>query len=209
MVSKRTQNTLPVLLLMSIGLLIALAPGIALANGLGAGAASLQNGSNALETQATKKILKPIYPYDSVAQQLGKSTLVKKTGTYALTLKNGAGIVRFKAPKTKTYSFTFSKLKSNKASSLACVIGFCKVSSSYSYAYQTVTTKEGKRPRLPLMSSKLANGKSVVFDGYSYRRLATRTGKIKLKKGASIYIAMQAKDMDDDLVRSTLNLKIS
>ena len=86
--------------------------------------------------------------------------------------------------------------------------GFCKVSST-GYSYKTIKTKEGKRPRVILLSANLANGQSIVFDGYSYLRLANRTAKIKVNKGSSIYIAMQAKDMDDDLVRSTLRLKIS
>jgi hypothetical protein len=97
---------------------------------------------------------------------MSKSTLVKKTGTYALTLKNGQGIIRFKAPKTKTYSFTFSKLRSSQTSNLVCVAGFCKVSST-SYSYKTIKTKEGKRPRVPLVSASLTGGSSVNLSSYS------------------------------------------
>jgi len=168
----------------------------------------LAGSGGALSTQVVKKTLKPIYSYDSVADQLSKSTLIKKTGTYSLTLKNGQGIIRFKAPKTKTDSFTFSKLRSGATSNLVCVAGFCKVTSS-SYLYKTIKTKEGKRPRVPLVSANLADGPSVNLDGYSYLRLAKRTAKIKVTKGSSIYIAMQARDMDNDAIRSALQLTIA
>ena len=163
---------------------------------------------NTFTTQVIKKTLKAIYSYDSVSEQLAKSTKVAKVGTYALTLKNGAGILKFTAPKTKTYTFKFSNLKSSKASSVACVAGFCKVSSS-SYAYKTIKTNEGKRPRAPFVSANLANGTSTILDGYSYQRLSTRTVKLKLTAGSSIYIAMQAKNMSDDLVPSTARIKIA
>ena len=208
MFAKHLKNKRMVLFFMVIALLAALIPASAQASSLGAGTLGTEGSGNVLSAQATKKTLKPIYSYDSDSTQLRKATLIKKKGTYALTLKNGAGIIRFKSPKTKTYSFTFSKLKSSQASSLACVAGFCKASSN-GYSYKTIKTKEGKRPRVILLSANLANGQSVVFDGYSYLRLANRTAKIKVNKGSSIYIAMQAKDMDDDLVRSTLRLKIS
>ena len=208
MLSKTLGNKRFILLFMVIALAAALVPASAQASGLSTGAAKVTDPAAMLPAQIAKKTLKPIYSNDSLSTQVRKATLVKKTGTYALTLKNGAGIVRFKAPKTKTYSFTFSKLKSSQATDLACVAGFCKVSSS-SYSYKTIKTKEGKRPRAPFMSSSLANGKSTIFDGYSYLRLEKRTAKLKVKKGSSIYIAMQAKDMDDDLVRSSLRLKIA
>lgn len=209
MMSKVLPGKRLVMILASMALLVALAPATAQASNLTAATPEPADTGSTLATQAiTKKTLKPIYDSDSIAAQLKKSTLIKKKGTYALTLKNGAGIVRFKSPKTKTYSFTFSKLKSGQADSVACIIGFCKANSK-SYAYQTIKTKEGKRPRAILLTPNLTSGNSVTFDGYSYLRTATRTAKIKVKKGASIYIAMMARDMDNDPVRSAMRLKIS
>ena len=208
MLSKILPSKRFVLLFAVIALVAALAPASAQASSLTAGEMQTTSSVGALSAQVAKKTLRPIYSYDSLSTQLSKATLVKRMGTYALTLNNGAGIVRFKAPKTKVYSFTFSNLKSNKAANLVCIAGFCKVGLG-SYSYKTIKTKEGKRPRAPFVSASLANGSSVTFDGYSYLRLTKRTAKIKVKKGSSIYIAMQAKDMDDDLVRSSLRLKIA
>ena len=211
MVLQRFKGDRLALAFVSIALLIALAPATAQASTLSATTLELADSGNTLSAQAVKvvkKTLKPIYYSDSVTTQKNKATLIKKKGTYALTLKNGMGIVRFKSPKTKTYAFTFSKLKSGETDELVCVAGFAKVSGT-DYTYKTIKTKEGKRPRAPFVSSSLANGKSVVFDGYSYKRLGTRTAKLKVKKGSSIYIALQARDLDDDEIRSTLRLKIA
>lgn len=154
----------------------------------------------------TKKSLQPIYSHDSSSVQKKKATKIKKTGRYALTLKNGAGIIKFTAKKTKTYSFTFSNLKSSEVQDLGCVIGICNASAT---AWKDLSTKEGTRPRLPLVSASMANGKQFKFDGYTYRSLKTRTGKLKLKKGQSVYIIMQAKDMGDSLTPAKMRLKIS
>ena len=156
----------------------------------------------------TKKTLKTIHSYDSVSTQVAKSAKVKKAGKYKLVFKGGNGIVKFTAPKTKKYSFTFSRLKSSDVEELACIVGLCKVSGS-SYTYKSgIPTKEGKRPRLPIVSAAMANGKWINFDGYKYRRIKARTGTIKLNKGKSIYVVVQAKDMDDSLVPATMRMQI-
>lgn len=159
--------------------------------------------------QAKTLNLKTIGSSDSLSTQVKKSAKVTKRGTYTVKMKNGNGIICFKAPKTKTYTFTFSGLKSGKTSSLVCVTGFCSAKLPSTVSWKNIKTKEGKRPRVPLMSASLANNKSVVFDGYSYLRLAKRTAKLKIKKGKKIYLVMQAKDMNDDYVASNLRLKIS
>ena len=116
MLKKHIEKKRLVFAFVMVALLAALAPATAQASGLSAGTPELAGSGGELSTQVVKKTLKPIYSYDSVADQMSKSTLVKKTGTYSLTLKNGQGIIRFKAPKTKTYSFTFSKLRSSQTS---------------------------------------------------------------------------------------------
>ena len=164
---------------------------------------------NAYAASLTKATLKSVYDSDSVATQQKKATTIKKTGRYAIVSKNGAGIIKFKAPKTKTYKFTFSKLKSSKATDVACVVGFCKIYSGGDYTYLNVKTKEGKRPRAPFVSASLADGKTVTLDGYDYKRLATRTAKLAIKKGQTVYIALGAKNMSNSYVRSSYRVAIS
>lgn len=164
--------------------------------------------TNAYAVTWKKLSLKKIGTYDSLTTQKQKSYKVKKTGYYKLSMKGGNGIVKFTAPKTKTYTFTFSNLTSSEVDTFACVAGFCTISGN-SYSYKNIKTKEGTRPRVPLVPSSLANGKTFKLDGYSYRSIKTRYAKIRVKKGKSIYLALQAKDMDNYLVPASVRLKIS
>ena len=164
--------------------------------------------TTAIAATWTKKSLKYIGSSDSLSTQIKKSTKIKKTGFYALTMKGGNGIVRFRAPKTKTYKFTFSSLKSSEVNDVACVIGFCRVSGGQA-SYKNVKTKEGTRPRVPVVSSSLANGKTFKLDGYTYESVKTRYGKIKLKKGQYIYVVIDARDMSNSHVSTKMRMKIS
>lgn len=105
-----------------------------------------------------------------------------------LTFKKGEGYVRFKAPKTKTYSFTFSNVKDKNRGVCAFVmVQKFLPKTKYSPAYlrlAQVKTAGGKSNTLWLS----VNGyKATGYKGTS-KRLASRTGKIKLKKGEVIYL---------------------
>ena len=112
-----------------------------------------------------------------------KATKVKK-GTTNLTFSKGEGYIKFVAPKTKTYKFTFSKCTSKQFSSNAfiAVQTPSKTSSKYSF-YTDVKTKGGKYDTLWLSM----NGYKHTDGKILYRPLASRTATIKLKKGQKIY----------------------
>ena len=141
----------------------------------------------------------------SVSTNVKRATTIKKLGRYKLVMKGGTGVIKFVAPKTKTYTFTFSNMKSSEVDDVACVIGLCSTSGVYR---SSIKTNEGTRPRLPLVSSSLANGKTINLDGYSYRLLKTRYGKVKLKKGQKVCIVLWARDLEDNDVPTTLRLRI-
>lgn len=164
--------------------------------------------TNAYAVTWKKLSLKTIGSYDSLSTQVSKSYKLKKTGYYKLSMKGGNGIVRFTAPKTKTYTFTFSRLASTEVQNVACVAGICTVANG-SYTYKNVKTNEGTRPRIPLVSTSLANGKTFKLDRYQYRSIKTRYAKIKIKKGKSVYLVLNARDMDNYHVPSIVRLKIS
>lgn len=111
-----------------------------------------------------------------------KATTVKK-GTTKLNVKKGQGYVKFKATKTKKYSFTFSKVTSKGFSSNAFV-EVQSASKNYpsSITFLDVKTKGGKTNTLWLT----ANGYSPSGTG-TYKTLPSRTAKVKLKKGQWVY----------------------
>lgn len=164
--------------------------------------------TNAYAVTWKKLSLKKIGTYDSLTTQKQKSYKVKKTGYYKLSMKGGNGIVKFTAPKTKTYTFTFSNLTSSEVDDIACVGAFATISGS-NYTYKNFKTKEGTRNRIALVSSSLANGKTFRLEGNTYRSIKTRSCKLKVKKGKSIYIALDCRDMDNNRVPSSMRLKIS
>lgn len=111
-----------------------------------------------------------------------KATTVKK-GTTTLTFTKGQGYVKFKAPSTKTYKFTFSNL-TGKDVYTAFVEVQTKSKYSSKYSFMTpVTTKGGKTETLWLLQkNKTYKGGKLLS-----RPLKTRAGKIKLKKNQMIY----------------------
>ena len=116
---------------------------------------------------------------------INKSAIKVKNGTNKLYVKKGQGYIKFVAPKTKTYSFTFSNCKSKKDNNN----GFIAIQTpdkSYpeSSYYTEVRTKGGKYDSLWLS----VNGHKFTTGDLVTRPIATRTGKIKLKKGAVIYM---------------------
>lgn len=112
-----------------------------------------------------------------------KAATVKR-GTTKLVIKKGRGYVKFKAPKTKNYKFTFSNFKDKKRNSVGYI--YIQKPDKYSpkYSFQeTVKTKGGKTTALWLSANGYKFGGKVL-----YRPIAKRSGTIKLKKGETVYI---------------------
>jgi hypothetical protein len=111
-----------------------------------------------------------------------KAAAVKK-GTTKLTIKKGEGYIKFKATAAKTYSFKFSKVKSKKFSSCAYMSLYTPSSYKSSIlAIKKMATKGGKYSMLWLSANGYKHSGKLL-----YRPLASRTGKVKLKKDQWVY----------------------
>ena len=113
-----------------------------------------------------------------------KATKVKK-GTTNLTYTKGQGYIKFTAPKTKTYTFTFSnyKMKGDTAGH----IDFFKKDKydSTRVDWIDVTTKGGKSDVLWMKTTGFKEDTTgKVVDRFLHKRY----GKVKLKKGETVYI---------------------
>ena len=130
-----------------------------------------------------------------------KATSINKRGTYKVTFKSGQGYIKFKAPATKTYTFTISNVKCSKFSSSA---------------YWYIQTIDEKYPKNSLTNILKTNGgKASAFwngvNGYSsstgekkYQNLKSRFAKIKLVKNQFAFLYL-----NDVSGKATANLKIS
>ncbi|MDO4401108.1 MAG: hypothetical protein Q4D27_09210 [Coriobacteriia bacterium] len=124
--------------------------------------------------------------FTTTAKVVNKKATTVKAGTTKLTYKSGQGYIKFKATKTKVYSFTFSNVKGKGTNNVYA--SFYRIS-KYSKKYiegLTVKTKGGKDETLWLS----ANGYKFTGDYYTAldKPIATRTGKVKLTKGQMVYI---------------------
>ena len=127
-----------------------------------------------------------------------KKALVVKKGTTKLKVK-GKGYVVFKAPKTKTYYLKLSNLKGAKPvySAYASIMTPTPYSS---ITHTQVVTKGGKTDTLWLADKANAyTGKKVT----TASGLASRTAKIKLKKGSLVFVYINS----GDPIKATLNIK--
>lgn len=126
--------------------------------------------------------------FTTTVKTIEKKAKTVKKGTTKLTYSKGQGYIQFKAPKTATYSFTFSKVKATKKTANNAFVEFQKKdSSSPKYAFLTdVKTKGGKTDTLWLSvnGAKFSGGYYTALD----KPIASRTGKIKLKKGEKLYL---------------------
>lgn len=128
-----------------------------------------------------------------------KAATVKK-GTTKLTFKKGMGYIKFKAPKTKTYSFKFSNVKSKKFSSCTYVSLYTPSSfKSKILAVKKMKTKGGKYNTLWLAANGYKHSGKLL-----YRPLASRTGTVKLKAGQWVYFYLG----NESGGKTTLTLKI-
>ena len=134
---------------------------------------------------ATRKVKNQ--DFTSTISTVKKKAVTAKKGTQTVKLLGSGGFLKFKAPKTKTYTFTGYGVK--KPSGEYSSYGYfylMTVSGSGSYKYlkiNNVKTKGGKNTALYINSNKNStSGKKAT------RSLKSRSGSIKLKKGQTVYI---------------------
>ena len=133
---------------------------------------------------ATRKSVKNSTFTTKIATIQKKATTVKK-GTTTLKYRGNEGWLMFKAPKTKTYTFSFSNFKNSKGS-YGCYVSIHTASkyNNKSIVFTDAKTQGGKADALwftmngnkPFDSSKPAT-----------TRRASRYAKIKLKANQKIY----------------------
>ena len=117
----------------------------------------------------------------SVAQK--RATTVTK-GTTVLTFNGGRGYIRFKAPATKTYTFTFSNIKDTEKH-VVMSIGVQKPNKGDKSHLNLVDvrTQGGKNCFLKMA----ANGYRDKYGSGTNKYLTTRSCKVKLQKGQVLY----------------------
>lgn len=118
-------------------------------------------------------------------KHLKKASKVKK-GTTKLIFPKGEGHMKFTAPSTKTYRFTFSDMKV-KGETLAYV-DFTKRDKTdpSKMVWLNVPTNGGKNTMLNLVSKGWS---SITYNNPKVNRcLHSRYGKVKLKKGETVLI---------------------
>ena len=129
-----------------------------------------------------------------------KASKVKK-GTTNLVISNGKGYIKFVAPTTKVYSFTFSnvKTKSKSPGHTAACIQLPNESDGKTMWPKDVKQKGGKYCFLRLTKNGAQNDRTgMVINRY----LKSRTGTIKLEAGQTIYFHF------DESERTTAKLVI-
>gem|GEM_PF-3027970 len=136
---------------------------------------------------ATNKTVKSLGFSNGMRETILKKDAVVKKGTTNLTFAKKSGWVTFVAPATKTYTFTFSNLKcSNKKCQSAVVSAYTWPSKYSPYVMnKTISTEGGKSDALRLC----VNGTKFPTKGVAKvdQWIASRTAKIKLKKGQRMY----------------------
>lgn len=135
---------------------------------------------------ATKKKTVKKQGFTTETKTVEKKAATVKKGTTKLTIKSGCGFIKFKAPKTKKYKFTFSQVKDKDNYGGSAFVGMLKKSkySSSSITYTDVSTKGGKYNTLWLS----VNGGKYNDENVKTRPIATRSGSLKLKKGEMFYM---------------------
>ena len=124
--------------------------------------------------------------YTTMRARATKNATKVTNGTYRLTISSGKGYAQFTAPATKTYAFVVSDVKNSDQS-----LGYWYIMTSHRYKSQTyigqekVPTNGGKSTvlRMAINGRRDRSGSSVAE-----RYLASRYGKIRLKKGETIFL---------------------
>lgn len=150
-------------------------------------------GCMVISASAAKKIpvkkLKNL-DYKASCARIKKNATTVKTGTCRVQVgKKKSGYVKFKAPKTKDYTFTLSGVKTTNKYGYSTDFANIKYIKRYSfskkeylYDYQ-VRTQGGKAFTLWFGTKK-----SVSNYNTNLSTRASRYGKIKLNKGETVYL---------------------
>ena len=140
----------------------------------------------ALSAAATTKTVKKADFTTSLKVAKKKAATVKK-GTTKLKGKK-SGYIVFKAPKTKTYYLKFSNAKA-KGGLLSMFVEMQQPFDGEYVFLADVYTKGGKTDVLWLADKAHVDKKASKAKDW---RLASRTAKIKMKKGEKLYMYMYA-----------------
>ena len=130
-----------------------------------------------------------------------------KRGTTKITMKRGYGIFRFKAPKTKTYTFTISSVKSKKGTyAVATPMGTNPEIGGYG---ETSVTYKGSTQAGWYGIAYKVSGRKLKFDGLNFdvcfgKAFSKKSFKVKLKKGQTYYFEFGAQGG----AKTTAKLKI-
>lgn len=124
--------------------------------------------------------------YTTIRARATKNATMVTSGTYRLTIASGKGYAKLTAPATRTYTFVVSDVKNGGYS-----LGYWYIMTSHRYKSQTyigqekVPTNGGKSTvlRMAINGRRDRSGSSVAE-----RYLASRYGKIRLKKGETIFL---------------------
>ena len=139
--------------------------------------------ATAIEVQAAKKVK------TTVTENKYKKSPKVKTGTTTVTSKKRC-FVKFKAPKTKTYTFTVSNVYNadDKSDPICGDFSIYKLEYGKIFNSQTVKTQGGKVCNANVASSTYLKDEdqSGVSSKNKYR--PSRYAKIKLNKGETVYV---------------------
>lgn len=160
-----------------------------------------------VQAEAKTKSIKANTNYE---KNYKKSPAVKLGVTYKVSSQKKRSAVKFTAPKAGTYKVTISNVASAPKAKDGVDIMYGtahinKPSSSGRYLFlEKIKTQGGKSYSLCMTTNycynKSGKGKKVEI----YSSLASRYGKIKLKKGETIYISFSCTSK-----KNTYNLKIT
>ncbi len=151
--------------------------------------------SNPLTVQAKVKTVKPkavhniANTYESYAKSVSKKVTKGTTRVYLkqyMALSYG-GCIRFTAPKTKTYTFKISGLKhpAKKGTLMGGMTFYSPNEYTDRLLFKYVKTKGGTSERLNVANPK---PKGLYYSNATQVYYTSRTGKVKLKKGETIYM---------------------
>lgn len=148
-------------------------------------------GTFAVTADAAMKRTVKLKTFTTTSRVVNKAASKVKKGTTTLVFPKSEGFLKFVAPATKTYSFTFSNLKDKKDT-----YGFVKFLKKKKHIpgqsddfndlkILDIATKGGKDECLYIASTGLPEDNTgPVISRYLHKR----TGKIKLRKGEVLYI---------------------
>ena len=145
--------------------------------------------------------------FTTSTKTLNKRATTVKKGTTTLKFKKGQGYLKFKAPTSKTYTFTFSNFKNGDAYGV-CAFFETQTPDSDSPTYsflKKVKTNGGKTDTL-WIGTKNYKGMYVGSEKNALkRRRSTRYAKVSLKKGQMIYFYFSSATTKS--VKATVKIK--